>query len=473
MMRVLRSGIGVAAALALAACAGDATVLDAAVDGTNPFVVDPNLAGKQDSEYLNPDGVEVEVDIEADVDAPGYRRDMAPAILAQYAMTYLRSRGILYLESLAEDASSKTRVEWLVDGEWKPAGAAADLGEGAHHFRIRGMNAVLLERYRDQAEVGKVFEVPVPIRPFSVMTEAGDTCAEAGGHITLSQSVYWYLWDPERSGCTMDRQPMKLTVSKVLPGEDSYPEYDRLVEDGVVTAVVFFGQIADDPLTERDPGYVNMGRMARNLERADYAEVTAPLGRRFEKKVAGVLLQIDLYSPAEFSGLSDYGHAKNFERGIEEHEVVVYDGHSMLGASDFWSRPAYPDNYQVFLYGGCLGYEYYVRPIVDGKAGWGNVDIVSSVVEVSADANYYAGPFFAHLEVALKNGFEVSWKRILGAIRNQVGDSTFGASGVRENCFTPSGSRCEAPPADPSPSDPSPSDPSPSDPSPSTPPSNG
>jgi len=27
-------------------------------------------------------------------------------------------------------------------------------------------------------------------------------------------------------------------------------------------------------------------------------------------------------------------------------------------------------------------------------------------------------------------------------VRRNVGDSTFGVSGVRDNCFTPSGSRC-------------------------------
>jgi hypothetical protein len=27
-------------------------------------------------------------------------------------------------------------------------------------------------------------------------------------------------------------------------------------------------------------------------------------------------------------------------------------------------------------------------------------------------------------------------------VRNSVGDSTIGVSGVRDNCFTPTGSRC-------------------------------
>jgi hypothetical protein len=35
-----------------------------------------------------------------------------------------------------------------------------------------------------------------------------------------------------------------------------------------------------------------------------------------------------------------------------------------------------------------------------------------------------------------------SWRNILLTVRNNVGDSTFGVSGVRDNCFTPTGSRC-------------------------------
>ena len=98
----------------------------------------------------------------------------------------------------------------------------------------------------------------------------------------------------------------------------------------------------------------------------------------------------------------------------------------------------------MFLYGGCLGYEYYVRPIVNGKGGWQNVDILSSVIEVTADANEYAGPFLARLVYTISHGYKVSWRSHLTAIRNRVGDSTFGVSGVRDNCFHPTlGSYCK------------------------------
>src|SRR5215207_5315469 len=86
--------------------------------GDNPFLADMADDGKEDSAYLNPDGIEVEVDLEGDVEGPSYRLSDGPAVLGQFALTYLRKRGEVYLESLAEDATSDDRSEWLVNGQW-------------------------------------------------------------------------------------------------------------------------------------------------------------------------------------------------------------------------------------------------------------------------------------------------------------------------------------------------------------------
>jgi len=240
-------------------------------------------------------------------------------------------------------------------------------------------------------------------------------------------------------------QDLKITVTKKFPTTTSavYPEYDQLTADHKVTAVILFGQIDDGALTDADLGVKSFKRYAAWLKQAGYAEVTAPLGKRFEKQVAGNTVQIDLYSPREFSGLDDYAHFNNFQKALSEHEIIAWDGHSMLGASDFWSRPTYPNFYQVFLYGGCLGYEYYVRPILHGKGdSWAKLDLMSSVVEVSATANEFAGPAIAKMVWAIEHGGRSSWRQILTTVRTNVGDSTFGVSGVRDNCYTPSGSRC-------------------------------
>jgi len=437
------------AGLSLTGCATPAP--GAAADDSNPFL-DLTGEGKDDTAYQNPDGVEVEVDFEADVEASSYQIRNAPAQLGQYALTYLSKRGEVYLESIAEDATSRDRVEWLVDGTWVSAQAAASLPtDKLHHFRIRGMNAVLLHSASADAHVGNVLEAVVPVRPYDVMRDASDKCADPDNHLGLSQSIYWYMWNPDRAGCMIATERATITVSRTFDAAEArYPEYDRLLEDGKITAVVLFGQIGDGAVSQSDPGMTALNRMARDLTAAGFQEVPdAPLGRRFSKHAGAVELVYDLYSPFEFSGLGDSGHFGNFQRALSEHEIVVYDGHSMLGASDFWARPTYPSFYQIFLYGGCLGYEYYVQPIVEGKGGWENVDIMSSVVEVSADANRFAAPVLAKLEYAVTHDNAVAWADLLRAVRTRVGDSTFGVSGARDNCYTPTGSRCGGPPPPP------------------------
>lgn len=134
-------------------------------------------------------------------------------------------------------------------------------------------------------------------------------------------------------------------------------------------------------------------------------------------------IEVDIYNARVFAGLD-------------------YEGDSMLGASDYWSRPTYAPGYQIFLYGGCLGYEYYIRPIADAKKGWSNLDMLSSVVEVSADANAFAAPALNKIFKSVTTKTKSSWRSIVNAVRTEVGDSTFGVSGVRDNCFSPQGSRC-------------------------------
>lgn len=429
--------------LVFASLAGCSSSTDETLD--NPFTADLADDGKEDSAYFNPDGMEIEVDLEGDIAGPSFRLAEAPAMIGQFALTYFRKRDQMYIESLAEDATTSGRAEWLIDGKWI---AADQLPADAElkHWRLRGLNTVFLFAAGTRPKVGDVFKAKVPLNPFTVFADAGASCADNDDHITLDQSVYWYRWEPEQTKCKLTTQDITVTVSKTMSTSSTtvYPEYDQLVADGKLTVVILFGQIDDGALTENETGMRNFARYQRMLTAAGFVAVTAPLGKRFEKKLAGgVTAQIDLYSPKEFSGLDDFGHFSNFQKALSEHEVIAYDGHSMLGASDFWARPKYPGFYQIFLYGGCLGYEYYVQPILHGKGdSWKKLDIMSSVIEVTADANDFAAPAVAKLIYAIEHGKRSSWRSVLLTVRNAVGDSTFGVSGVRDNCYAPGGSRC-------------------------------
>ncbi len=413
----------------------------------NPFL-EPVSGGKEDTGYVNLRGVEAEVTLEADVEAPTWRILDAPADLAQFAVTYLRTHRNIYLEILAEDVVSTDRVEWLVDGQWVPASQVEDRSR-LRHFRIRGANVVFLNGDSRGLEEGEVVEATVPMRPYSVMEEAGEACATYNSHLGLSQSIYWYLWNPTKSGCNIETQTMTLTVERVLPrNPKSYPEYDRLWEDGRLDVVVVFGKM-DDGDVEDDYNQANVKKLARWLTEAGFREVSdVSLGRRFIKdEVPDRTVVVDIYPPELFHSVADYARLDNWRKAVEDHEVVMYNGHSVLGSGMAFEAVDYPDRYQIFQVASCLSYEYYVRPILEGKGGWENVDVVSNV-----EPTYYremlplTSTILARLIEGFENGGRVSWQGIMESVSRRLGHYRFGVSGARDNCFEPGGNRCETEP---------------------------
>jgi len=414
---------------------------------SNPFLEGLD-EGKEDTGYLNMRGLEVHVTLEADVTASSsWRLFDAPAEQAQFAVTYLRKRKSFYLEILAEDNATPDRVEWLVDGQWLDATAAHSVDRSKlTHYRLRQVNAVVMGSQANNLEAGRVFEAPVPLKPFAIMSDAGDKCADHNSHIDLSQGVYWYLWNPSRSGCPGDLlTTMTLTVEELLPNNpESYPEYDQLWADGELTAAVFFGKLDDGDVAD-DYNWRNVDRLADWLGEAGFSEQPdQPLGRRFVKEaVAERRVVIDIYGPDVFHSVADYARFGNWQKAVREHEIVMYNGHSVLGTGYAFERAEYPDFYQIFQVASCLSYEYYVRPVLAGKGDWASVDVISNVTPTYYSENF---PLTTTVLAKLVWGFEhdgrASWQDIMEAVSRKVGHARFGVSGARGNCFSPEGDRC-------------------------------
>lgn len=417
--------------------------------GNNPFLSGSG-GGKDDSGYVNLEGREAHVTIEAEIDAPAHQILNGPAELAQFAVTYLRKREDFYLELLAEDTTAPDRVEWMVNGQWTPTPELGDTDRSTlRRFRMPGVNAVLLNEQVSRTEAGRVFEVPVPYKPFSIFRDAGDSCADYNSHIDLSQSVYWYLWNPTGSDCEMELQTMTITVDELLPhNPESYPEYDRLWEDGELSVVLLFARLDHDAI-EDDYNWDTLRSFVRFLTEAGFTEEPdAPLGQRFVRDNGQLRAVIDVYGPDLFHSVADSTRLHNWQRAVSEHEVVMYNGHSVLGSGMAFEQVEYPDFYQIFSVGSCLSYEYYVRPVLEGKGGWENVDVISNV-----HPTYYTemlplvSTLLARLLDGYENGGQQSWQDIMSAVSAKLRHSRFGVSGARDNCFSPTGDRCDGTPS--------------------------
>jgi hypothetical protein len=412
-------------ALLLAACAPQNSN-----SGSNLFTDGENADTGWQSSL---DAQEVEVDLEGDVQADALSMARAPLSIGQFALTYLRRSGEVYLQSLAEDYDHGTdRIEWTTPG----------------HFRIRGLNAVIMHP-GDQPLDGRNWQPIVPKSPGTLLADAGDACGEKDGEIDVTQSEYWYVWHPEKDGCKDDwKQTVSVTVSKVLPkGSQTYPEYDRLTADGKIEILALFGQVDHGALSDGDYGFSLVRDFESQLTGAGFTKAdSAPRGLRYTRTANNLTAIVDIYTPREFGGLTDWAHIDAFDEGVRTHEIIAYNGHSVLGASDFWARPSIYNTdeqrskYQIFVYNGCLGYEYYVKPILDGKGGWDNVDLLSNTEET---------PFAIMVEMTTdvvsmvlggaENGGRNSWQQIMTKMNSTATgwNSYYGASGIRDNRFMP------------------------------------
>ena len=445
-----RRGVGVLAALALVGSWGCMAEAEYTPDiDSNPFLDDGLDDGKEDSGYANLRGVEVEVALEADIKATSSRIFESGPEQAQFAVTYMRTKLGYYLEILAEDATAPDRVEWLVDGSWLTRAQASSVDMSKlTHWRMRGVNVVAMDRAAQEIRAGQVLQAKVPLAPYTILADASNGCADPDNHISLDQSVYWYLWNPDRSDCRAQVVTMSLTVERVLPANpETYPEYDRLTADHRIDAVVLFAKL-DDGAVANDQNWNNVTKLGKWLTEAGFREeANPPLGKRYSRVVGELTEVVDIYGPDLFESVADWAHLSNWQKAVSEHELVFYNGHSVLGTGMAFEEVRYPETYQIFQIASCLSYEYYVRPILAGKGGWENVDVLSNTEPTYFTENFpLTTTMLAKLFYGAEHQGNASWQDIMEAISRKLGHATFGVSGARDNCFSPEGSRCGAPP---------------------------
>jgi hypothetical protein len=336
----------------------------------------------------------------------------------------------------------------LVGTAWKKWSAmSASERTAATHYRLNKVSAVVLNASKHGLTASSSWSAPVPQKPTTIFTDLKDKCAERGGHITADAEVYWYVWNPEDSLCPASAKTTATAkVTTLLPkGGTVYPEYDKLYADKKLDVIVFFGAVEDTKPT--DYAFSIIKTLEAQLKKAGFAKGTAAKGLRYTRVKSGITANVDIYTPNEFSGLGDYAHQDNFYDAVNSHEVVIFNGHSMLGASSFWSDPQIyrvPTKYQIFLYNGCLGYEYYVDPILEGKQGAANVDVVSNVIETPfAIMSQESATVISLLVAKAEAGGTSSWQTILQKMNayaksfDPLEGAFYGASGARTNVYRP------------------------------------
>lgn len=256
-------------------------------------------------------------------------------------------------------------------------------------------------------------DLMLPINPSTIYQEAmvGDHNPCTDDHYQ-SEGDFWYFWSPAPAypGCRLKEgvnyEVFKADIDRIKPqARKTYPEYERLFEDGVLDMHMFFG--LDDPSHGHDPSrsedvnavnYVNtrkqlaaMGFVIRKWTSEEIAKVVAlENGERIfveeaEKPYGDGRTKIRIRLVFGEIGIDEKSRPFHyfFRDALKRGSVMLYDGHSGLGGHLDLSaiqkmhnfRITMPkDRYQIFFFNSCTSYTYYNLLYFQKKRGRGKVD---------------------------------------------------------------------------------------------------
>ena len=471
-------------ALALGACNADSGNSSAAIDEVTPpeeaDLVAETPDGKFDTGYLSTLATELEGTFESElhVDVTAKLAGKTEEEKAAYVQSVLE--GGYEVQSLLDDqikyAKNQINASALhmnLSSSTAKVVTAELAADGQLHIVYRST----LESIVSNEELTKAgtsleavkadqFAAVVPDRPDLMAEKVGAACQNA--EATSSESYnYFYYYDPNKEGCeaAMDAAGIKrvgarLTLKDLAPAKTVYPEYDQLVADKKIDAVVFFG--AADHSWEPgkwDWGTAGRDLIVRDLKNRGFKKVAAPVGEVYQKTVKGLKETITVIGPEV---LKDLQHDTDglFKQLVSQNEIVIYNGHSFYGSLNVLNDAAiYPGKYQIFLMSSCWSYEYYTKQIFehnqteDDPQGWKRADVVND----TQMGWFHNMPHVARILLTnVLRGAETggregdryyTWDRIVGAINQFVVQSQtehatdtheiFGVSGVRTNTYEP------------------------------------
>ncbi|MFM8313196.1 MAG: hypothetical protein ACKOA8_02820, partial [Deltaproteobacteria bacterium] len=233
---------------------------------------------------------------------------------------------------------------------------------------------------------------------------------------------YWYFWNPTRPGSRLKEgihyDFVKADIQRIKRTDHSSPHYKKLVNsEGVIRVTAMFGM--DDPSHSRNAnrgkdlgalgyrgfrkGLLEMGFESTELSTSEKEKLFGGhkfLGFTLEKLTRetprGKIEVLLFFGP---SGISEPSRAFHyvFKDSLENSAVVLYDGHSGLGAhldidsierAEGFKIQRHPKDYQIFFLNSCSSYSYYnlsYHKLKDAKNPTQYLDILTNGLETAFD----------------------------------------------------------------------------------------
>lgn len=307
----------------------------------------------------------------------------------------------------------------------------------------------------------------VPDDPSRMAADVGAACLNDDHEGDPHDYNYFYYFDPNREGCAdamahagIGRTEATFDVVNLAPSETVFPEYDQLVADGRIDAVVFFGAADHDwEPGQWDWGTYNHSNFKSDLVSRGFTRSDLENGDLYSRTVDGLVENVTVIGPETLKLLRDDADGL-FETMVRQNELIFYNGHSFYGSLDVLDDPdIYPGHYQIFFINSCWSYEYYTKQIfrnnetTEDPDGWALADVVNDTESGWFHNNVGTSRILLTniLAGAENNGVDgdryYTWDRIIGAMnqyaverqqsRGTKSHEIFGVSGVTTNQFDP------------------------------------
>lgn len=428
---------------------------------------------------------------------------------AQANIPWTRAIGAVTAASLNQEGAQRKRALEAVDaqvqhlmGTFQAAsfqekfGHPGVLGES---YEIRFVAATpageasrLLVTYQFKGKVvfgkgafsGPTRDVPL-VLPLAADRIYGQTLNERGHNPCTddhynSEGDFWYFWDADQEGCPLKdvrEDPvlrLKGKLKRLTSTRASYPEYDLLYGDNGngkdVEASIFFGYIDDVESVRiprrRDDAKTAFKFVERELKDRDFVLVESRDAFReysngsirqginflrvYEKEITAlrkpVKMRVKMLLTDTSIDSADVTFHRHLEKALEKSDIVIYDGHSGLGAYlDLALLPKSirlnPSKYQIFYFNGCSSYPYFRGAFFDAKKGSGNLEIVTSGLPTYSDTS---GPNAMAFLARFLDGETKTYQTILRELEEsnaENGTYLTGVSGDEDNKWKPARSR--------------------------------
>ncbi|MFN8945904.1 MAG: hypothetical protein ACK5WZ_14910 [Pseudobdellovibrionaceae bacterium] len=359
-------------------------------------------------------GLEVKVSYEADYLMSGPKPSEADVIWELRQSAYYMSGPLQFNSPKAGPKfDHSVRIISIVQGQNSWVAKYQFTGT----FIVENKNTQNLKLYvpRSIRQIYKQSLVP------AALTKAGQNpCIQDSFEDHMNETYFWYFWNPNKKGCPLkagihyDIITPKIEVLNAMTVE-SYPEYSRLPNsNGDLEMLLVFGADKDAlgmkaPESNNDHNAGNFRNVLKNLKKQGFVNrrwtaddfqffcktnsTTTQTIEELTRMDGNRQITIRMLWGTSSVGKQSYPFHCLLNHAVANASVVIYNGHSGLGASVFLQQlkqdvnlPFYmnTNQYQIFAFNGCSSYGYYNLDFFQEKKtasdpqGTKNLDVITN-----------------------------------------------------------------------------------------------